>query len=66
MPQRQDFARTALAGRRQGGRARGRQGRHHCEDGEAEAAIDGMMVGHQFGHAGDSVVMEEFLDGEEL
>jgi phosphoribosylamine--glycine ligase len=34
--------------------------------GEAEAAIDGMMVGHQFGHAGDSVVVEEFLDGEEL
>jgi phosphoribosylamine--glycine ligase len=34
--------------------------------GEAEVAIDGMMVGHQFGHAGDSVVVEEFLDGEEL
>ena len=34
--------------------------------GEAEAAIDSMMVGHQFGHAGDSVVVEEFLDGEEL
>ncbi len=34
--------------------------------GEAEAAIDAMMVGHQFGHAGDSVVVEEFLDGEEL
>ncbi len=33
---------------------------------EAEAAIDGMMVGHQFGQAGDSVVVEEFLDGEEL
>ena len=34
--------------------------------GEAEAAIDSIMVGHQFGHAGDSVVVEEFLDGEEL
>jgi phosphoribosylamine--glycine ligase len=34
--------------------------------GEAEAAIDSMMVGHQFGQAGDSVVVEEFLDGEEL
>jgi phosphoribosylamine--glycine ligase len=34
--------------------------------GEAEAAIDGMMLGHQFGHAGDSVVVEEFLEGEEL
>ena len=33
---------------------------------EAEAAIDSMMVGHQFGQAGDSVVVEEFLDGEEL
>src|SRR6185503_2124368 len=34
--------------------------------GEAEMAIDSMMLGHQFGHAGDSVVVEEFLDGEEL
>jgi phosphoribosylamine--glycine ligase len=34
--------------------------------GEAEAAIDSMMVGHRFGRAGDSVVVEEFLDGEEL
>jgi phosphoribosylamine--glycine ligase len=34
--------------------------------GEADAAIDGMMLGHQFGQAGDSVVVEEFLDGEEL
>ena len=34
--------------------------------GEAEAAIDGMMLGHQFGQAGDSVVVEEFLEGEEL
>jgi len=33
---------------------------------EAEAAIDGMMVGRRFGQAGDSVVVEEFLDGEEL
>ncbi len=29
-------------------------------------AIDGMMLGRQFGHAGDSVVVEEFLEGEEL
>ncbi|WP_119303706.1 phosphoribosylamine--glycine ligase [Dongia deserti] len=34
--------------------------------GEAEAAIESMMVGHQFGQAGDSVVVEEFLEGEEL
>ena len=34
--------------------------------GEADAAIESMMVGHQFGQAGDSVVVEEFLDGEEL
>ena len=34
--------------------------------GEAEKAIDSMMVGHEFGRAGDSVVVEEFLDGEEL
>jgi len=34
--------------------------------GETDAAIDSMMVGHQFGQAGDSVVVEEFLDGEEL
>jgi phosphoribosylamine--glycine ligase len=33
---------------------------------EADVAVDGMMVGHQFGQAGDSVVVEEFLDGEEL
>ncbi len=33
---------------------------------DADAAIDGMMVGHQFGQAGDSVVVEEFLEGEEL
>src|SRR5262249_8708713 len=32
--------------------------------GEAETAIDGMMVAHQFGQAGDSVVVEEFLEGE--
>jgi phosphoribosylamine--glycine ligase len=34
--------------------------------GEAEAAIDSMMVGRRFGQAGDSVVVEEFLEGEEL
>jgi phosphoribosylamine--glycine ligase len=33
---------------------------------EADAAIDDMMVNHQFGQAGDSVVVEEFLKGEEL
>ena len=33
---------------------------------EADAAIDSMMLGHQFGQAGDSVVVEEFLEGEEL
>ncbi|HET6621923.1 MAG TPA: phosphoribosylamine--glycine ligase, partial [Dongiaceae bacterium] len=33
---------------------------------EADAAIDSMMVGHRFGQAGDSVVVEEFLAGEEL
>jgi phosphoribosylamine--glycine ligase len=31
-----------------------------------DAAIDGMMLQHQFGNAGDSIVVEEFLDGEEL
>jgi len=34
--------------------------------GETDAAVESMMVGHQFGQAGDSVVVEEFLDGEEL
>ncbi|HNB26010.1 MAG TPA: phosphoribosylamine--glycine ligase, partial [Alphaproteobacteria bacterium] len=33
---------------------------------EAAAAIDDMMLNHQFGAAGDSVVVEEFLKGEEL
>src|SRR5262245_57134987 len=33
---------------------------------EADADIGSMRVGHQFGQAGDSVVVEEFLKGEEL
>ena len=32
---------------------------------EAEAAIDAIMVEKKFGAAGDSLVIEEFLDGEE-
>ncbi|MGH7886560.1 MAG: phosphoribosylamine--glycine ligase [Candidatus Binatia bacterium] len=32
---------------------------------EAEAAIDDILVGKSFGSAGDKVVIEEFLDGEE-
>ena len=33
---------------------------------EADAAIEDMMLRRQFGQAGDSVVVEEFLVGEEL
>jgi phosphoribosylamine--glycine ligase len=33
---------------------------------EAEAALIGMMQEHQFGAAGDKVVIEEFLEGEEV
>ena len=32
---------------------------------EAEAAVDAMLTGRQFGAAGAEVVVEEFLDGEE-
>jgi phosphoribosylamine--glycine ligase len=32
---------------------------------EAESAIDDILVGKAFGDAGDKVVIEEFLDGEE-
>jgi phosphoribosylamine---glycine ligase len=32
---------------------------------EAETAIDDILVRKSFGHAGDKVVIEEFLDGEE-
>lgn len=34
--------------------------------GEAEAAIDDMLVGHAFGAAGAEVLVEEFMQGEEL
>lgn len=33
--------------------------------GQAEAAIDDMLVGNKFGAAGAEVLIEEFLDGEE-
>ncbi|GIK97409.1 MAG: phosphoribosylamine--glycine ligase [Alphaproteobacteria bacterium] len=33
--------------------------------GEAEAAIDAMLGGHQFGEASAEIVVEEFLEGEE-
>lgn len=33
---------------------------------EAEAAVDAMLTGGAFGAAGSTVVIEEFLDGEEL
>jgi phosphoribosylamine--glycine ligase len=37
-----------------------------CTDHEqAEAAIDDILVRHAFGQAGEKVVIEEFLDGEE-
>ncbi|PWG74554.1 phosphoribosylamine--glycine ligase, partial [Enterococcus hirae] len=32
---------------------------------EATAALDGMLSGGAFGQAGERVVIEEFLDGEE-
>ena len=32
---------------------------------EAEAAVDSMLTGGQFGEAGEEVVIEEFLEGEE-
>ena len=34
-------------------------------DGEAEAAVDKIMTGRAFGSAGDEVVVEELLEGEE-
>lgn len=34
--------------------------------GEAEAAIDDMLVGHRFGEAGAEVLVEEFMEGEEV
>ncbi|MGH6894085.1 MAG: phosphoribosylamine--glycine ligase [Dongiaceae bacterium] len=33
---------------------------------EADEAIDGMILQRRFGHAGESIVVEEFLEGEEL
>lgn len=34
--------------------------------GEADRAIDEMLVGHSFGEAGNEILVEEFMDGEEL
>ena len=34
--------------------------------GEAEKAIDAMLVGHSFGEAGNEILVEEFMDGEEM
>jgi len=34
--------------------------------GEADRAIDAMLVGHSFGDAGTEILVEEFMDGEEL
>ncbi len=33
---------------------------------EADAAIDSMLGGHVFGGAGDEILVEEFMEGEEL
>lgn len=33
---------------------------------EAHAAVDAMLVAHQLGDAGDRVIIEEFLEGEEV
>jgi phosphoribosylamine---glycine ligase len=34
--------------------------------GEAEAAIDSMLLRNQFGEAGNEILVEEFMEGEEL
>jgi len=34
--------------------------------GDADRAIDAMLVGHSFGEAGREILVEEFMDGEEL
>ena len=34
--------------------------------GEADRAIDAMLVGHAFGDAGNEIPVEEFMDGEEV
>lgn len=34
--------------------------------GEADRAIDAMLVGHSFGEAGNEILVEEFMDGEEV
>ena len=33
---------------------------------EAESAVRSMMLDHQFGHSGDRIVIEEFLEGPEV
>jgi phosphoribosylamine--glycine ligase len=38
-----------------------------CDDGDAaDRAIDEMLVGNKFGVAGSEILVEEFMDGEEL
>ena len=38
-----------------------------CETIEAaDRAIDEMLTSHRFGHSGDEILVEEFMDGEEL
>ena len=55
------------ADRHQGRRARGRQGRDHRADAERrpKLTLDRVLRQRQFGAAGATVVIEDFLDGEE-